>query len=187
MYIVMILLRFLALIALLIPLVAYSDTEPKIFNLGIGYYSLQIDKTYSDETYPYDTKRLDGVSFSAAYMFSDNVALRGTYYTLNQSDFIDADEDGWEVFAFYGSGLATRGSKWYIGGGYFRDQLNGATESNSFDGLQLGGGFGYNWERYAFEMLLTMRNTTDYDTHLGVSGTEINTAGVLSLLLSARF
>lgn len=179
----MMLLRFFTLIVLLFPLVAYSGTEPKNFNLGIGYYSLEL----YDESYSYDGYRLNGAALSIAYMFSDNVALRGTYYSFNQSDFANTDTDGSEVLAYYGSGLATRGFKWYIGGGYFREQWDGATDSNSFNGLQLGGGLGYNWEIVSFDMLLHLRDTDDYDDHLGQPGAEINTAGVLSLIFSARF
>ena len=183
----MMLLRFLTLIVLLIPLAAYPGTEPKNFNLGIGYYSLQIYQTYSDETYSYDSDRLNGVSLSGAYMFSDNIAFRGTFYSLKRGNFADTDASGFDALAYYGSGLATRGGKWYIGGGYFSEEWNIKAESNSFSGLQLSGGFGYNWERYAFDMLLHLRDPSDYDKHLAAPGSEINTAGVLSLMLSARF
>lgn len=172
---------------LFIPLAAYSGTEPKNFNLGIGYYSLQVYNTYSDETYSHDSERLNGISLSAAYMFSDNVALRGTYYSLSQSNFFNTDTDGYEVLVYAGRGMAMRGFKWYLGGGYFSEQWDSEAESNSFSGLQLGGGFGYNWERYAFDLLLHLRDPGDYDEHLSVPGIEIKTAGVLSLMLSRRF
>ena len=113
--IAMILLCFLTLVVLFIPLAAYSGTEPKNFNLGIGYYSLQVYKAYSDETYSHDSERLNGVSLSAAYMFSDNVALRGTYYSLSQSNFFNTDADGYEVLIYAGRGMAMRGFKWYLG------------------------------------------------------------------------
>lgn len=179
----MMLLRFLALILFLVPLVTFSDTEPKRFNLGIGYYSLEL----YDETDTYDGVNLKGVSLSATYLFTDNIALRGTYYSLNKNDLISTDVDGTEILAYFGSGLATRGGKWYIGGGYFRDQWDSATESNSFDSLQLGGGFGYNWEIMSFDMMLHFRDVGDYDSYLGRPGGEIVTAGTLSLMLSARF
>jgi hypothetical protein len=179
----MMLLRFLAMNVLLFPLVAYSDTEPKNFNLGIGYYSLEI----YDEAYSYEGDRLNGASLSAAYMLSNKVALRGTYYLLKRGNFADTDASGLEALAYYGNGLAMRGLKWYVGGGYFSEEWDIATESNSFSGLQLGGGFGYNWERYSFDMFLHFRDTSDYDKQLAVPGGEINTAGVLSLMLSSRF
>jgi len=179
----MLLLRFLVLNVLLIPLIASSSTEPKNFNLGIGYYSLEL----YDEADTYDGVNMKGVSLSATYMFIDNIALRGIYYSLNKNDLVSTDVDGMEILAYYGSGLATRGGKWYIGGGYFRDQWDGAKESNSFDGLQLGGGFGYNWETMSFDMMLHFRDTSDYDNYLGRPGGEIVTAGTLSLMLSARF
>ena len=177
------LLRFLTLSVIFIPLSTYSVTKPKHINLGIGYYTVQI----YDETYSYDSDRLNGVSLSATYMFSDKVALRGTVYSLEQGDFDNTNADGWEALAYYGRGMATPGGKWYVGGGYFSEQWNDAAGSNTFNGLQLGGGFGYNWEQLAFDMLLHLRDTSDYDNYFGAPGAEINTAGVLSIMLSARF
>ena len=177
------LLRFLTFPVILIPLIAYSETEPKHINLGIGYYTVHI----YDEIYSYDSDRLNGVSLSATYMLSDIVALRGTLYSLERGNFDNTNADGWEVLAYYGRGMTTQGGKWYLGGGYFSEQWNDATGSSTFNGLQLGGGFGYNWEHLAFDMLLHLRDTSDYDNHLGAPGAEINTAGVLSIMLSARF
>ena len=177
------LLRFLTLPVIFIPLIAYSETEPKHFNLGIGYYTIQI----YDEIYTYDSDRLNGMSLSASYMFSDNIALRGTFYSLKRGNFDNTSADGWEVLAYYGRGMATQGGKWYLGGGYFSEQWDDAAGSNTFNGLQLGGGFGYNWELVALDMLLQLRDRTDYDNYFGAPGAEINTAGVLAIMLSARY
>jgi len=179
--------RYFLLIVLLMPLVAYSDTEPKSFNLGIGIYSLQVYEKLSGETYSNDSDRLNGAALSVAYMLTNKVAFRGTYYSLNRGNFPDTDASGFDALAYYGNGMAMRGFKWYIGGGYFSEEWNIMTESNSFSGLQLSGGFGYNWERYSFDMLLHMRDASDYDKHLSEPGTEISTAGVLSMMISARF
>ena len=78
----MMLFRYFLLIVLLMPLVAYSDTEPKNFNLGIGVYSLQVYDKLSGETYSNDSDRLNGAALSAAYMLTNKVAFRGTYYSL---------------------------------------------------------------------------------------------------------
>ncbi|MGB5583842.1 MAG: hypothetical protein WBO93_09645, partial [Gammaproteobacteria bacterium] len=83
--------------------------------------------------------------------------------------------------------LATQGGKWYVGGGYFNEQWEGTPGSDTFNGLQLGGGFGYNWETIALEMQLSLRDTGDYDDTLGTQTTDIDTAGVLAVILSARF
>jgi len=185
----MMLFRFMFLAVLLLPLKAYPDidTEPKNINLGIGYYSLQIYRTKSDEVYSYDSDKQNGVSLSAAYMLSNKVAFRGIYYSLNHGNFADTDVTGLDALAYYGNGMAIRGFKWYIGGGYFSEEWNVAAQSYTANGLQLSGGLGYNWQRYAFDMLLNFRDPGDYDEYLAEPGVDINTAGVLMLMMSARF
>ncbi|MGB5278315.1 MAG: hypothetical protein WBO73_13045 [Gammaproteobacteria bacterium] len=175
--------RFFILLALLTFFMSLTANELKNFNLGVGYYSLQL----YDEAETYDSDRFNGLSLSASYMFTNRIALRGNYYSLSQSDFAYSDVDGWEVLALFGNGLATQGGKWYVGGGYFNEQWEGTPGSDTFNGLQLGGGFGYNWETIALEMQLSLRDTGDYDDTLGTQTTDIDTAGVLAVILSARF
>jgi len=177
------LLRLSILLFLLTYFLSVTATELKKFSLGVGYYSLQL----YDEAESYDSDRFNGLSLSASYMFTNRIALRGNYYKLSQSDFAYRDADGWEVLAFFGNGLATQGGKWYVGGGYFNEQWHASSVSNTFNGPQLGGGFGYNWETVALDMQLTLRDTGDYDDTLSTQSTEIVTAGVLTLILSARF
>jgi hypothetical protein len=177
------LLRILILPVLLATIFPVTATELKKFNLGAGYYSVQL----YDEAESYDSDRFNGVSLAATYLFTNRIALRGSFYKLSQNDFAYADADGWEVLAFFGNGLATQGGKWYVGGGYFNEQWHAAPVSDTFNGLQLGGGFGYNWETIALDMQLTLRDSTDYNDTLGTQNTEIVTAGVLALILSARF
>jgi hypothetical protein len=179
--------RYFLLIILLIPLVANSDIEPKNFNLGVGIYSLQIYDKPSDGAYSNDSDRLNGVSLSAAFMLTNRIAFRGTYYLLDRGNFPDTNASGYDVLAYFGNGMATRGFKWYIGGGYFSEEWDVMTESYSFSGMQFSGGFGYNWERYSFDMLLHARDTGDYENILTGPETEIRTAGVLSMMMSARF
>ena len=175
--------RLMILLVLQTAFFTVTATEPKKFNLGAGYYSLQL----YDEAYSYDSDRFNGISLSASYMFTNRVALRANYYMLRQGDFAYDDADGWEVLALFGNGLATQGGKWYVGAGYFNEQWQASSGSDSFNGLQLGGGFGYNWETIALEMQLTFRNTGDYDDTLGTQNTDIISAGVLAVLLSTRF
>jgi hypothetical protein len=181
------LLRYFLLIVLSIPVVANSDTEPKNFNLGIGVYSLQLYEKTSEETNLYDSDRLNGVSLSAAYMLTNRIAFRGTYYSLDRGNFPDTEASGYDVLAYYGNGMAMRGFKWYIGGGYFSEEWDVMTVSYSFSGMQFSGGFGYNWQRYSFDMLLHARDKGDYNNNLSEPDSEIRTAGVLSMMMSARF
>lgn len=166
-----------------IPALSVAGEDQKRINLGLSYYSLQL----YDETWSYDSDRLNGVSLSGAYLVSDRLALRGTYYQLGSGDFDNTDAAGAELLAYYGRGLATRGGKWYIGAGYFNERWDTSGNSQKFDGLQLGGGFGYNWDKVAFDLLLQFRDVSDYAEYLDRPEAEINTAGVLSLMLSTRF
>jgi hypothetical protein len=176
-------LQILLLFIFLIPQVTYTGAEAKRFNLGAGYHSLEI----YDVTDTYDGLELRGLLLSGVYMFTDNIALNGNYYTLNKNDLVSTDVGGTEILVRLGSGLATRGDKLYFSGGHFREQWDSATESNSFDGWQIGGGFGYNWEGSSFDMLLHLRDTGDYENYLAGSGEELATAGTLSLVFSIRF
>jgi hypothetical protein len=77
--------------------------------------------------------------------------------------------------------------KWYVGAGYFNEQWQASSASNTFNGFQLGGGFGYNGEIIALDLQLSFRDTDDYNNTPGTQSTRIVTAGVLNLVLSARF
>ena len=175
--------RLLILPVLLTAAFPVSAIELKKFNLGAGYYSLQL----YDEADTYDSDRFNGISLSASYAFSDNIALQATYYELRKGDFAYSDANGRDVFLYAGNGLATPGGKWYVGAGYFNEQWHASSASNTFNGFQLGGGFGYNGEIIALDLRLSFRDTDDYDNTLGTQSTRIVTAGVLNLVLSARF
>ena len=95
--------RILLLFIFLIPQVAYTGAESKHFNFGVGYHSLEI----YDVTDTYDGLELRGLLLFGVYMFTDNIALNGNYYTLNKNDLISTDVGGTEILVRLGSGLAT--------------------------------------------------------------------------------
>lgn len=86
-------LRILLLFILLILQVAYAGAEPKRFNFGVGYHSLDIYVV----TGTYDGLELRGLLLSGVYMFTDNIAVNGNYYTLNKNDLISTDVGGTEI------------------------------------------------------------------------------------------
>ncbi len=175
--------RTILCLLLFLPLTIKADNQSRNFNFGIGYYSLQL----YDEEWSYNSNRLNGVALSGLYAINDAFSVRGNYYDLNSGDFADTDASGYEILAYYGRGMATQGGKWYLGAGAFSEKWQDPLGEHKFNGLQLGGGFGYNWDRIALDLMLGLRDTGDYDQYLGRPGAEINTAGVLSILLSARF
>ena len=73
------------------------------------------------------------------------------------------DSTGYDLLAYYGTGLASQGFKAYIGGGLFKDTWEAIGFNKSFSGLQLGGGLGYNWDSISLELVLNIRDSSDYE------------------------
>jgi hypothetical protein len=162
-----------------------KNTSLKQFTIGAGTYAttINIDSRYGDES-------LDssGLNISGSYAFSDNFSIRAGYYSLENDDFSDIESSGIDLVAYYGTGLATQGFKAYIGGGFFTDTWEAENESEDFSGLQLNGGFGYNWEVVVIDLIVGLRAADDYADVIEDAGGEGEvTALSVSLLLSARF
>lgn len=184
---------FLALVLLsssTLPSMAHADVAGesyKPFNIGIGTYATTIsyDKDFAKDD------DLSGGSLSLAYAVSDSVALRGTFFSQEHDDTSDLESKGFDLLAYLGVNLATHGFKAYVGGGYFRDTWELGPFEETFDGLQLSGGIGYNWDYVALDFILGIRDASDYEDFVNGSGIypEDVTATAItgSLLLSARF
>ena len=176
------------LILLSISFNAYSDLGgqgEKQFTIGVGTYRSVI---------AYDTDfagddELSGISFSFGYALSDHFALRGTYFSLEHDDLSDLESTGYDLLAHFGMGLLKPGFKAYIGGGYFRDEWELASFSETFSGLQLNGGIGYNWESVSLDFILGIRDSGDYEDFINQnSSIQVSAVAVTgSLLLSYRF
>ena len=177
-----------SLLILSISFNAFADfdaTAEKPFSLGVGTYRSVIavdDPFYQDD-------ELSGIAFTFGYAVSNNVAFRGTYFSLEHDDFSDIESTGFDFLAYFGTGLATQGFKAYIGGGLFKDKWEVGTFSQSFDGLQLNGGLGYNWESVSLDLVIGIRDPGDYEDFVnGVFATNFTATAISSsLLLSYRF
>jgi len=176
-------------VLLLISANAVADSgEPvaKPFSIGIGTYAdtVSFDRTFQDDKYR-------GLALSAGYVISNSFALRGTFFSLKDDASSDAKYKGFDLVAHLGTGLATEGLKAYIGGGLFKSSLKitGTTIDESFTGLQLNGGIGYNWESVSLDLIIGIRDSSDYERLVNkTAGSDVTTAEVSgSLLLSARF
>lgn len=161
-----------------------EDLEKK-FNVGLGTYALKI--AYDDVNALDDD--LSGFSISVLYAVSDQFALRGQYYLLEHDDVSSLDDTGIDLVAYFGTGLATHGFKAYIGGGLFNEtwELSGFEES--FSGLQINGGIGYNWDVVALDFVLGIRDPSDYEDFIQRALLiNVDAAAISgSLILSARF
>ena len=163
-----------------------AEELEKKFTIGAGTYALNI--SYDNSLVGSDDK-LNGFGLSASYAFTDNFAIRSEYYSLEHDDFSSLDATGIDLVAYIGTHLATRGFKAYIGGGIFSETWEIAGFKKDFNGVQLNGGIGYNWDVIALDLVLGIRDPSDYENFI-LRATGINTNAVAvsgSLILSARF
>lgn len=167
---------------------AYGDYVEKPFSIGIGSYVTKLavdDPSFEDSDY-------SGYSLSFGYVISNNIALRATYFSTEDDDVSDITSKGYDLLAHFGTGFAKEGFKAYIGGGFFKDKQEfGSTGSETFDGLQLNGGIGYNWEVVSLDLIIGIRDSSDYEKAVQnnpFTGTSPDVTAVSgSLLLSFRF
>ena len=163
-----------------------TDDVSKPFNIGIGTYASVI--AYDDATLKDD--KFSGGALSFTYAFTDQYAARATLFSLEHDDFSDITSKGYDLLGYLGTGLATHGFKAYVGGGFFKDKWELGSYSESFSGLQLSGGIGYNWDYVSLELVLGLRSAKDYEDSINNSifYSDVSAAAVSnSLLLSARF
>ncbi|TWX57031.1 hypothetical protein [Colwellia hornerae] len=162
-----------------------SNQTIKLWSVGVGSYAstVNVDGKYGDEDIEFD-----GLNFSASYAFSDNTAIRASYFSLEYTDSSELESNGLDVAAYYGTGLASQGFKAYIGGGFFNDTWSSQNQDEKFSGIQLSGGFGYNWDVISLELMVGIRAADDYADFIANSGCEGEVVAVSSsLLLSLRF
>ncbi|VAW59306.1 hypothetical protein MNBD_GAMMA11-1011 [hydrothermal vent metagenome] len=163
---------------------AKADVEKNI-NIGFASYALTIaygDAFIGDDDY-------SGAGISVLYAMSNTFALRGTYYSMEHDDLPELENTGYDFVAYWGSGFTKEGFKAYAGGGFFTEDQEIFGFSDSFSGLQLNGGIGYNWSVISLDLTLGIRDPSDYEDfiqqNLGISVSAV--AVSTSLILSARF
>lgn len=176
--------RFLLVLLLTaLPLCATWAETPKKFNVGIGTYALVV----VNDSSVFDDDRLSGFAITGLYALSDMFALRANYFVLDHDDFSNIDDTGFDFVGYVGTGLMTEGFKIYGGGGIFTESWDTAGADQSFNGLQLSGGLGYNWEHIALDFVISFRDKSDYQDILAGTGVNVDGAASGSLSLSARF
>jgi len=178
--------KYLSFMLLLLSSSAFAgaddfDSYGKTWSLGIGPYASNID---SDEAFV-DDDEFSGVAITVGYALSDQFLLRGTYFSLEEDTFSEIESTGFDLLAYIGTGVATHGFKAYVGGGIFKEEIDFGGFSEDFSGLQLSGGFGYNWDAVSLDLILGVRDPDDYEDAIGNA---FDVAVVSSsLLFSARF
>jgi hypothetical protein len=158
----------------------------KPFTIGIGTYASTI--AYDDSRVQDDD--LSGFALSFGYAVSDQFAFRGNYFSLEHDDLSDLESKGIDLLGYLGTGLATPGFKAYVGGGFFSDKWELGPVSETFNGLQLSGGIGYNWNSVSLDFLLNIRDASEYEDYVNraLPFNPVSAAAVSgALLISYRF
>ncbi len=176
--------KYITLLLLLVSFntfAAPSGSAVKPFTIGAGTYVsvLAFDDAVTEDA------EFSGIALSLGYALTDHIAFRGTYFSTENDDTSVNTSKGIDLLAIFGTGMATDGFKVYGGVGFFRDNQDFSSSSETFDGLQLAGGVGYNWSVVALEFILAIRDSSDYEDRL--NNTVDIAAGSGSLLLSYRF
>ena len=83
--------------------------------------------------------------------------------------------------AYGGVGLSKPGFRGYGGAGFYSDKWNLPMGSESFSGIQFGGGLGYNWGPVALDFVLTLRQADKYADYINESGTYVAMSGNLTV------
>jgi hypothetical protein len=163
---------------------ATGDPVDKRFSIGFGTYATVI--SYDDSILSND--EFSGISLSFAYALSDVLSLRGSYFSQDHDTFSSIESKGFDFLGHVGLNMGSPGFKAYIGGGIFSEEWETGSLSQSFDGLQLSGGIGYNWESVALDFILNLRDASDYENFVNNVSPNANAAAASgSLLLSFRF
>ena len=181
------LIAILTILLLPVTATAYDGLEiNKPLTIGIATYKSVI--SFDNPYYYTEDDELSGFALSLGYAMSDQFALRGTYFFLEHDDFSDIESSGFDLLGYIGVGLASPGLKAYVGGGLFRDEWELGSFDKTFDGLQLNGGVGYNWDAVALEFVLGLRDASDYEDFVNeIFATGFDaTAVTYSLMLSVR-
>lgn len=173
---------FIAITTLLISTSLHAqEAVPKHWQVGLGLYrsAVSYNNTSDDE--------FSGGAISATYAMSDNVAFRGTIFSLEHDDFSEIESSGYDLVVYGGTGLLTQGFKIYGGGGLFKDTWEVFGFEEDFSGFQLNGGLGYNWDVIAIDLVIGIRSVSDYDDLANTFGSTVDAAISSNLSVSIRF
>lgn len=163
-----------ALVSLLavLPMATMAETSHQV---GLSSYALAADGgTLIIGNFEADlTVETSGAALMYTGAPSDNAAIRFAYYSLDVDKISDIQVDGGDVKGYdlqllLGTGLNSTGFKAYFAPGYFSETVSfdGVDAERDFSGLQLGLGFGYNWEAVSLELWANWRDGKDYDEFL---------------------
>lgn len=149
----------------------------KNWSIGIGSYAFSVvnDNNSTDDL------NFSGLNLSLGYAVNNHLQIRATYFSLENDDFSAVDSKGFDAMVYGGVGLSEKGFRGYGGGGFFSDKWSVSDESDSFSGIQFGGGLGYNWGPAALDFVLTLRQADKYEDFMFETGTYVAMSGNLTI------
>jgi hypothetical protein len=163
----------------ILPFNVCAEDDQKHFSVGVGGLFLGI---VDDDNSRNDTD-FSGGTLSIFYAPTHEWATRVEFYSMDNNDNSDFEMDGYTLSGYIGVGLTSPGLKIYVGGGYFNETLESDfTRDIDFDGLQVNGGIGYNWNLVALDVLAGIRDTSDYEDSIF----DEPSAATISIILSIR-
>ncbi len=171
--------------SLIFSTVTFADESKEVKNWSVGVGTQSLTVTNDDEDIEFG-----GAIITASYAFSDSLAIKGSFHSLENDDVSDLTSDSFDIIGYWGTGLQSEGFKAYIGAGFFSDtwEIDGYQGDESFSGFALSGGLGYSWEYVTVDFMLGARAADDYAKLVeDVGGSGTITAITTSLVLSARF
>lgn len=136
--------------------------EERNFSVGVTTSGLTL------ATDGFEDDEASGLGVTASAYFQDTgrfqLGGRATLAFMEHDDLSGLDVTTFDASLLWGQGFNAEGFKWYLSGGIFNDKwsYDVTSFSENFNGLQLGGGIGYNWDRIALDGWLTARNTSSY-------------------------
>jgi hypothetical protein len=147
------------------------------WSVGVGSYAF----TLSNDSNSNGDFDFSGLNFSAGYAFNNHFQIRATYFSLENDELSSFESTGFDLMAYGGVGLAEPGFRGYGGAGFFSDEWSLSSDTESFSGIQFGGGLGYNWGPAALDFVLTLRQADKYEDFMYVSGTYFAMSGNLNI------
>lgn len=155
----------------------FDTASEKHWSIGLGSYAFSLAND-SNSNADLD---FSGFNLAAGYAFNNHFQLRGTYFSLENDDYSAIDSEGVDLMAYGGVGFSEDGFRGYGGAGFFSDKWSFLGNSESFSGIQFGGGLGYNWGSAALDFVLTLRQADKYEDFMFESGTYFAMSGNLSI------
>lgn len=157
-----------------------KKVELKRFQVGLASYASIIAHNGWREDYEFS-----GGAIFASIAFNDHVAIRGLIASSDEEHDSDLSMSTREISLLFGTGLATQGGKFYGMLGHYNDEITDDyyEVSTDFSGIQFGIGGGYSWKHLALDIWINVKDSTDYEEHLGLDAAAVS-AG---LGISGRF